>query len=208
MCSIWNRTILFIFIYYIYIAHLLFCRFSNVALQFSHLGHFPYCVIPLFLRVATPSQIKSLGSIQVCHLIPSNTSFSFGLSMQHSFPHSLMADRSMVFWWTTHVLLCAPDTQTWQHTCHPFYKLGSTLGPLLCWYDISHSRTLQVSITSLAATSVSQTVTHPSTNWAQSCLTSVSGLWMVTPCQWGSSLKKKLAVPRVCNSSHNYVLPY
>ena len=28
----------------------LFCRFSNVTLQFSSLGHFPYCVIPFFLR--------------------------------------------------------------------------------------------------------------------------------------------------------------
>ena len=38
---------------YIYIAHLesdFFCRFSNVTLQFSCLGHFAYCVIPLFLR--------------------------------------------------------------------------------------------------------------------------------------------------------------
>ena len=55
---------------------------------------------------------------------------------------------------------------------------------LACSYDISHSRTQQVSITSLAATSVSQTVTHPSTKWAQSHLTSVIGLWVVTPCQW------------------------
>ena len=30
---------------------------------------------------------------------------------------------------------------------------------------------------------MSQTVTHPSTNQTQSCLTSVIGLWMVTPCQ-------------------------
>ena len=34
---------------------------------FSCLGHFPHCVIPLFsLRGSHPSQINSLGSIQVC----------------------------------------------------------------------------------------------------------------------------------------------
>ena len=88
-----------------------------------------------------------------------------------------------MFWWTTNVLLSAPVTQTWQDTPQPFYKLGSTLGTIVCSYDISHSRTQQVYITSLAATSMSQMVTHPSTNRAQSCLTSVIRLQMVAPCQ-------------------------
>ena len=48
--------------------------------------------------------------------------------------------------------------------------------PLVCSYDISHSRAWQASITPLAATSVSQIVTHPSTNRAQSCLTSIQSL--------------------------------
>ena len=55
--------------------------------------------------------------------------------------------------------------------------------PLVCSYDISHSKAWQASITSLAATSVAQTVTHPSTNQAQSCLTSVIRPWTVAPCQ-------------------------
>ena len=37
---------------------------------------------------------------------------------------------------------------------------GALWEPLVCSYDISHSRTWEASITSLAATSVSQTVTH------------------------------------------------
>ena len=60
--------------------------------------------------------------------------------------------------------------------------------PLVCSYDISHSRAWQASITSLAATSVSQMVTHLSTNQAQSYLTSVIRLWTVTPCQQRSPI--------------------
>ena len=56
--------------------------------------------------------------------------------------------------------------------------------PLVCSYDISHSRALQTLITSLAASSMAQMVTHPSPNWVQSCLTSVIGPCTVTPCQW------------------------
>ena len=55
--------------------------------------------------------------------------------------------------------------------------------PLVCSYDVSHSRAWQASVTSLAATSVAQMVTHPSTNWAHSCLTSVIRPQMVAPCQ-------------------------
>ena len=84
-----------------------------------------------------------------------------------------------MFWQTTCVLLCVPVTQTWQHTTQPFYELASTLWTLVCWLDLSHSRAQQASMTSLAATSVAQMVTHPSTNWTQSCLTSVIGPWMV-----------------------------
>ena len=65
--------------------------------SFSCSGHFFQTVSFHFSwGGATPYPINSLGSIQVCHLILSNTSFSFGLSMQHSFTHSLMADRSIV----------------------------------------------------------------------------------------------------------------
>ena len=55
--------------------------------------------------------------------------------------------------------------------------------PLVCSHDISHSRAQQASITYLAATSVTQMVTHPSTHQAQSYLTAVIGLQTVTPCQ-------------------------
>ena len=68
---------------------------------------FSYCVIPLFLKGSHPLPINSLGSIQVCHLIPGNTSFSFGLSMQHSFIHSLMAERSMVVGHVPTVHICS-----------------------------------------------------------------------------------------------------
>ena len=49
-------TVILISFQYIYIAHLEsdFCRFSNVTLQFSCLGHFAYCVIPLLLRRGHP----------------------------------------------------------------------------------------------------------------------------------------------------------
>ena len=83
---------------HLYSAFRIIVRFSNVALQF-----FIFLLRPLFHTVsfhfswggATPSQINSLGSIQVCHLMHGNISFSFGRSMQHSFTQSLMADRGM-----------------------------------------------------------------------------------------------------------------
>ena len=43
-----------------------------------------------------------------------------------------------------------------------------------------------MTITSLAASTVSWTVTHPGIDWVHGCLTSVIGLWMVTSCQQGS----------------------
>ena len=136
---------------------------------------------------ATPSHIYSLGSIQACHLIWGNTSLLFGPSMQHSLAHSLMADRGTV---VGHVLTDHIFFYVHSHidmTAHTpaFLWVGEHSGNLICSYDISHSRTWQVSITSLAATNVSQTVTHPSTNWAQGFLTSVIRPQMVTPYPWG-----------------------
>ena len=43
-----------------------------------------------------------------------------------------------------------------------------------------------MTITSLATSTVSWMVTHPSIDQAHGCLTSVIGPWMVTPCQRGS----------------------
>ena len=57
--------------------------------------------------------------------------------------------------------------------------------PLVCSYDISHSGTQQVTITSLAASTVSWIFAPPSINWACGCLTSVIGPLMVAPCQRG-----------------------
>ena len=42
-----------------------------------------------------------------------------------------------------------------------------------------------MTITSLATSTVSWMVTHPSIDWAHGCLTSVIRLQMVTPCQQG-----------------------
>ena len=46
-----------------------------------------------------------------------------------------------MFWWTTHVLLCAPITETWHHTPQPFYKLDSTVGTscMLIWHKPQQS---------------------------------------------------------------------
>ena len=95
---------------YIYIVHLesdFFVDFQMSLYNFSCLGHFTYCVIPLILRGSHPSQINSLGE----HTgLPSHMRqylfLSFGPSMQHSLAHSLMADRSTV---VGHVLM--------DHTC-------------------------------------------------------------------------------------------
>ena len=60
---------------------------------------------------------------------------------------------------------------------------GALWEPLVCSYDISHSGTRQVTTTSLAASTVSWMVTHPSIDWAHGCLTSVIGPRMASPCQ-------------------------
>ena len=107
--------ILYIYIYFLYILVHLYSTFRILLdfqillynFSFSCSGHFfSYCIIPLFFRGAILSQINFLESIQVSHLIWGKTSFSFSLSMQHLFRHSLMVDRSMV---VGHVLMV--------HTC-------------------------------------------------------------------------------------------
>ena len=52
-------------------------------------------------------------------------------------------------------------------------------------------------------------VIHPSTNRAQSCLTSVIGPWMVTTCQWGSYCQicaNNKYVPQIPHTCHMYKL--
>ena len=63
-------------------------------------------------------------------------------------------------------------------------------------------------MTSLAATSLSQMVTHPSINQAQSSLTSVIRLWMVTPCQQGPNNIYVLHVHAYINILHQYICIY
>ena len=46
-------------------------------------------------------------------------------------------------------------------------------------------------ITSLAASTVTWTVTHPSIDQAHGCLTSVIRPWMVAPCQRGSLWRRR-----------------
>ena len=102
---------------------------------------------------------------------------SFGLSIQHSFTHSLMADRSMVVGHVPMVHTFFYVHQSHRYGSTPpalFMSWGAPWEPHVCSYDISNSNTWQVSITSLAATSVSQMVTHPGTNWIHSCITSVN----------------------------------
>ena len=115
---------------------------------------------------------------------------SSSLSMQPSFKHSLMADRSMVVGHipTVHTFFYVNQSHSYNSTHLCLLMSQEALWEsLVCLYDLSHSRTRQVSITSFSSHhNVSQMVTHPSTNWAHGCLTSVIGLWMVAPCQWGS----------------------
>ena len=163
-----------------------FGRFSNVTLQFSCLGHFAYCVIPLFLRRShhLPDQLPGEHTG-----LPSHTrQYLYPLALQcsiHSHTHlwqikyggQACSDGPHVFFYvhqshghdSTHPSLCTSWVALWE--------------ALVCSYDITHSRAWQAPITSLTATSVSQTVTHPSTNWVQSCLGSVIRLQTVTCCQ-------------------------
>ena len=68
----------------IYIAHWedCICLIYCASQSFLHRPLFPYCVIPSW-GVATPSQINSLGSIQVCYLRWSSASF-YCLALQCS----------------------------------------------------------------------------------------------------------------------------
>ena len=140
--------------YYIYIAHLesrqIFkCRFT--------IFHFPaqatlsYCVIPLFLRGSHPSQINSQGSIQACHLIWGNTSFfvwPFNAALIHTFIYGRQNYGDWACSDGPHMFLYVHQSHRHDST-HPslFRSWGALRGPLVCSYDISHSRTQQVSIT-------------------------------------------------------------
>ena len=71
--------------------------------NFSCLGHFPYGVIPLFLEGKPPSPRSTpWGAYRPAISYEAIPLFSFGLSMQYSFTHSLIADKSMV---VGHVLM-------------------------------------------------------------------------------------------------------
>ena len=74
----------------------------------------------------------------------------------HSHTHSWQIE---VWWldmfqWTTCVLLCVPVIKTWHCTTSPLTSWVALCEPLVCSYDISHSRAQQASITSLAASSM------------------------------------------------------
>ena len=111
---------------------------------------------------ATRAQILFYNCLQCCH--------------SHTHSHMVTADRVRwlgMFQWSTHVLLYAPDHIDMIVHIPAFNELGSTLGSSYMSYDISHSGTQQVAITSLAASTVSWMVSHPSINQACVCLTSV-----------------------------------
>ena len=124
---------------------LLFCRFSNVALPFSCLGHFPYCVIPLFLRWSHPLTDQLPGE----HTgLPSHTMAIplFCLAFQcntHLHTHSWQIE---VWWlgmfqWTTHSLMCSRHIDLTAQTPAFFMSRVALWEPLVCSYDICHSRT-------------------------------------------------------------------
>ena len=173
---------------YIYITHLEFdfCRFSNVVLQFSWFRPPPILCHSTFFE-GEPPPPRSTPWEAYRPAISYNAIPLYHLALQcstHSHTHSWQIEVWWLgmFWWTTHVL-CTSHIDMTAHTPSLFMSWGALWEPFVCSYDISHSRTWQVSITSLAATSVSQMVTHPSSNQGQSCLTSVLRLQMVTPCQ-------------------------
>ena len=103
--------------------------------SFSSSGHFFHTVsFHISWGGATSSEINSMGNIQIYHLIWGNTSFSFGLSMQHSFTQSHMASISMM---VGHLLvvytffMCTSHIGITTHT-PAFYKAGDHSGNLLC----------------------------------------------------------------------------
>ena len=143
--------------------------------------------------------VRSSEYIQACHLIQGSTSFLSAFQCStHLHTHSWQIEKYGGWACSNGPHMFFYVHQSHRHdSTHPslFTSWGALWEPLVCSYDISHSRTWQVSTTSLAATSVSQTVTHPGTNWAQSCLTSVLGLQIVTPCQQGSSPETAFTCP-------------
>ena len=153
--------------------------------SFSCSGHFFHMCDSFFLGEPSPPRSTPWGAYRSA-ISYKAVPLSFDLSMQHSFTHSLTADRSMVVGHVLTVHTCSfVCTSHRNDSTHPslFMSLGALWESYVCSYDISHNRTQQVSITSFTATSVSQMVTHPSTNWTHSCLTSVIGLQVVAPCQ-------------------------
>ena len=141
-------TDFFISFQYIYIAQLEsdFCRFSNVALQFSCLGHFAYCVIPLFLRGSHPLPDLLPGEhTGLPFHMTGNTSLSFGPSIQHSlaYTHSWQIEVQ----WFGHVLtdhtcsfMCTSHINMMAHSLSLFMSWRALWKTLVCSYDISHSR--------------------------------------------------------------------
>ena len=96
-----------------------------------------------------------------------------------------MTDRSMVVGHVQMEHTFFYVHQSHRHDSHTpaFLWVVGTLGTscMLIWHK-PYQNTAGVNHF-LVATSVSQMVTHPSTNWAHSCLTSVIILWAVAPCQ-------------------------
>ena len=108
---------IFISFQYNHIVHLEsdFCRFSNVALQFSCLGHFAYCAIPLFFLEGEPPPPRSSPWRAYRPAISYEAIHLYHLALHcsiHSHTHSWQIE----VWWlgmfqgTTCVLLCAPVT--------------------------------------------------------------------------------------------------
>ena len=72
----------------------------------------------------------------------------------HTYSWQIEVWWSGMFQWTTHVLLCAQSHRHDSTQPSLFTSWVALCEPLVCSYDISHSRAWQASITSLAASSV------------------------------------------------------
>ena len=123
---------------------------------------------------ATSSQINSLGSIQVCHLMWHSASLYLPsepcIYTFDTLTHSYLVGRSMVvgiFRWSTCSLMCTNQIDMTAHTPAFFTKLGTTAGHNL----ISH-----------LWNNAGRMVTHPYINWAHDCLTSVIKHKTFAPC--------------------------
>ena len=123
----------------------LFCRFSNIPLQFSCLGHFAYCVIPLFLRESDPlpdklpREHRGLPS-HIRQYIFIIRPFSAALTW------TLTHGRYKYGGWTCssrpHLFFYVHQSHRSDST-HPilFYEFGTLWKPPVFSYDVSHSRT-------------------------------------------------------------------